>query len=589
MKRRCCAFAGLLLFAISSCSLPHVRSKVIGGKNATKPYPFMASIAAKPEEGAATVRGFCGGTLVAKNVVVTAVHCVDGFEGPLVVGLAPLHYNIPVKQTVPVKAVLTHPQFSSTDALTYDVAVLVLEDYDPHSLGVDVQPIPLNRDDHLPEAQGSVLVLGFGNGTSQDGGWLEMDNLQEVSVPTVPLDQCNTAYDNQLIHNAHFCAGEWDHGGIDSCQGDSGGPVLVQQNGQLALAGAVSFGEGCGLPQKPGVYARISSASDWIDSIIAQYAQPQTTIEPSRLYGLVNAFCYTQLGAVFDSIIDPSQVFSGRIGYRAAGTMQPVTSHQTGESYATCHAIIPGTDHDFDLRAEVVATATTPLTLNVTFDNVKYAAPAAVTSSKLSGSCQMLAANDSTVGADIYGDNMTFFDGHHVLFNQQPYQGELTALNKVWECSSDSVTFQLYQQPHTLDTTEGFVGVASSKYLATQLPPYQLKIARTHVATLPSLTLSSNDKHQGVLFINNPDNQPIFSWELACNKSFDLLINQVWQTPARFLQQYQHRILVNQSPLGTIPAQQSIQIPFTAKQSLEGIRCQFNSNPAGIQWVPAAL
>jgi hypothetical protein len=44
--------------------------------------------------------------------------------------------------------------------------------------------------------------------------------------------------------------------------GDSGGPILDAQNRQIGL---VSFGRGCGQAEYPGVYARISAASNWIE------------------------------------------------------------------------------------------------------------------------------------------------------------------------------------------------------------------------------------------------------------------------------------------------------------------------------------
>jgi len=62
-----------------------------------------------------------------------------------------------------------------------------------------------------------------------------------------------------------FCAGQ---AGKDSCQGDSGGPITNIDN--TTLIGIVSWGEGCALPRKPGVYARIGDAE--IHDFITQTA-----------------------------------------------------------------------------------------------------------------------------------------------------------------------------------------------------------------------------------------------------------------------------------------------------------------------------
>ncbi|RLN97141.1 hypothetical protein BBJ28_00026850 [Nothophytophthora sp. Chile5] len=53
----------------------------------------------------------------------------------------------------------------------------------------------------------------------------------------------------------------------DSCQGDSGGPLISEMSAEDVLIGVVSWGNGCGLAGYPGVYARVSSGREWIESV----------------------------------------------------------------------------------------------------------------------------------------------------------------------------------------------------------------------------------------------------------------------------------------------------------------------------------
>lgn len=62
---------------------------------------------------------------------------------------------------------------------------------------------------------------------------------------------------------------------IQLLQGDSGGPLQMQIKmpgftdwNMHYVLGVTSFGYGCGRPNTPSVYTRVSSFLDWIESIV---------------------------------------------------------------------------------------------------------------------------------------------------------------------------------------------------------------------------------------------------------------------------------------------------------------------------------
>lgn len=81
--------------------------------------------------------------------------------------------------------------------------------------------------------------------------------------------QCNRPlpYDGRISKNM-LCAGE-EIGGKDSCQGDSGGPLTASTRTKPLLVGVVSWGDGCGLPRRVGIYTRVANFAGWIKSCTA--------------------------------------------------------------------------------------------------------------------------------------------------------------------------------------------------------------------------------------------------------------------------------------------------------------------------------
>ncbi|XP_078511501.1 serine protease hepsin isoform X1 [Lissotriton helveticus] len=103
------------------------------------------------------------------------------------------------------------------------------------------------------------------------------DILQEASVPIMSSSMCNGPdfYDNQITAKM-FCAGYTD-GGIDACQGDSGGPFVcedsISKTTRWRLCGIVSWGSGCALAKKPGVYTKVNEYQHWIYQAMKIHSQ----------------------------------------------------------------------------------------------------------------------------------------------------------------------------------------------------------------------------------------------------------------------------------------------------------------------------
>uniref|UniRef100_A0A3Q3GM44 trypsin n=1 Tax=Labrus bergylta TaxID=56723 RepID=A0A3Q3GM44_9LABR len=89
-------------------------------------------------------------------------------------------------------------------------------------------------------------------------------SLMEVFVSIISTAMCNSrhGYGGAVTGNM-ICAGTLQ-GGRDSCQGDSGGPLMCESENRWYLVGITSWGDSCGLRNKPGVYTRVSSLLSWI-------------------------------------------------------------------------------------------------------------------------------------------------------------------------------------------------------------------------------------------------------------------------------------------------------------------------------------
>lgn len=206
---------------------------------------------------------FCGGALIAENVVVTAAHCVKHRlrRRPIVhIGRYAREGDSKGIEVFQVVETMSHPRYGIEAPFNYDIALLKLDRKSK------AEPIPIKRDEDCFEKGGCGGGTVFGWGYTKKGDAnSEADFLQSAVVRLWTRSECKKVYGRdkakrQRITETMVCAGE---DGIDACQNDSGGPLAIGKR----LVGVVSWGKGCG--KIPGVYASLPFLmKDWGDDAL---------------------------------------------------------------------------------------------------------------------------------------------------------------------------------------------------------------------------------------------------------------------------------------------------------------------------------
>ncbi|GAA2401037.1 trypsin-like serine protease [Streptomyces coeruleofuscus] len=254
------------LSASTNTSPSTIDPKVIGGNETTiTSAPWMTQLHYYDDRGTSStgddIGFFCGGAVVAPTKILTAAHCVKGYDwhanGAVVTGTSQLPSadgtDLHGGTVTGVWRQWNHPSYNAT-TIDNDIAVLTLP------VPVKATPIRMTTSGDTTSYQAGTSAKVYGWGRTSSTSDAISETLKTATLPVQSDTTCAGAYGSDFVKGHMVCAGNpatgSDAGTTSACNGDSGGPLVVNNR----IVGVVSWGvTDCVAKGAYSVFAKVSS------------------------------------------------------------------------------------------------------------------------------------------------------------------------------------------------------------------------------------------------------------------------------------------------------------------------------------------